>query len=105
MPVLSVPGKNIHYVVTLHDVDDSAELRRKFGPAHREYAATIKDRIVLAGPTYADDGVTSSGSVFVVNFETREQVVDFVAADPFVINGVYRDWTIVLFKNLWLQDH
>ena len=104
LPVLSVPGKNVHFVVTMHDVDGSAGLRRAFGPAHREYAATIRDRIVLAGPIYADDGVTSNGSVFVVNFETRAEVADFIAADPFVINGVYRDWTVVLFKNIWTQD-
>jgi len=61
-------------------------------------------RLSGIGPIYADDGVTSNGSVFVVNFETRAEVADFIAADPFVINGVYRDWTVALFKNIWTQD-
>jgi hypothetical protein len=104
MPVRSVPGNNIHYIVTLRDVDGSAELRQAFGEAHRAYAASIQDRIVLAGPTYPDGAVTPDGSVFVVNFDTREQVEEFVAGDPYVTNGVYRDWTIVRFKNSWAYD-
>ncbi|MCU1656571.1 MAG: hypothetical protein JWO57_1227 [Pseudonocardiales bacterium] len=101
MTALSTPDSFTHWIVTLLDVEDSQDLRKTHGPAHRAYAATIEDRIVLAGPTYAEDDVTMNGSVFVVNFETREEVEAFVAADPFVLNRVYESWTIVLFKNAW----
>jgi uncharacterized protein len=104
MPVRSTLSSFTHFIVTLRDVDDSAKLRDTHGSAHRQYAASIQERIVLAGPTYADDDVTMNGSVFVVNFDTREDVEAFVAADPFVTNGVYKDWTIVLFKNAWAYD-
>lgn len=101
MTALSTPDSFTHYIVNLLDVPNSQELRKTHGPAHRSYAASIENRILLAGPTYAEDGVTMNGSVFVVNFDTREEVEAFVAADPFVINRVYESWTIVLFKNAW----
>jgi hypothetical protein len=82
-------------------VPDSQELRKKHGPAHRAYAGTIEDRIVLAGATYADDEVTYNGSVFVVNFDTKDEVEAFVAADPYVINGIYESWTIAKYINAW----
>jgi uncharacterized protein YciI len=86
--------------VTLRDVPDSGDLRQEFGPAHRAHCAAIEARLVLAGPTFAEDGAMD-GSVIVVNFDTRDEVAAWVDADPYVKHGIYQDWTIVLFRNAW----
>jgi hypothetical protein len=97
---LSTPHSRTHFIITLRDVPDSGDHRQEFGPAHRAHCAAIENRLILAGPTFAQDG-TMDGSVIVVNFDTREEAEAWVEADPYVTNGIYRDWTIVLFRNAW----
>lgn len=97
---MKMTDDNVHFLVVLRDVPNSGDLRAKFGAAHREYAGTIEDMIVMAGPTFAENGDVD-GSAFVVNMATRADIDEFLRNDPFVLNGIYDSYDIHTFKNTW----
>lgn len=57
--------------------------------AHKAYLGAGAVRTVISGPLLAEDGETMIGSLFVFEADTREEVADFNAADPFHRNGVW----------------
>lgn len=53
--------------------------------------------VVNCGPIFKDDACTQvDGSTFNVEAETRQEVVDFVLADPFAKGGVWDLDSIVI---------
>jgi uncharacterized protein len=65
--------------------------RERVRPAHRarlREPAPHPVRVVLAGPTLADDG-TMNGTLLVVEAEHIEVVRAFVDGDPYIRAGVY----------------
>ncbi len=70
--------------------------------AHWQYELSIKDRIIAAGSLRTDDGVTPTGSLLILDVETREQAQELIAADPATkaglrgeINIRYWNWAIL----------
>ena len=88
------------YVVFYHSADDVATRARAHFPAHR---ARI-DEFVARGSidavgTFGDPQAQGSMSVF----PTRAAAEEFVAGDPFVLNGVVksyeiREWNEILMR-------
>lgn len=74
------------FVVIGHDAPDAKEKRPRIRPAHLAYLEpqVAAGRIVLAGPF--TDG---SGSLIVVEADSRDVAWDLVAHDPYVVNGVF----------------
>mgnify|MGYP001255464938 FL=1 len=77
---------------------DNEAVRLATRPKHREYLKTLLDagNIVLSGP-FLDD----SGALLVVKAESREQVEEFLANDPYrdagvVDNALVKEWNIVM---------
>jgi uncharacterized protein len=62
-----------------------------FFPAHREWYEGFHQRgLLLMLGTFED--VQADGAMGI--FATREAAEEFVDGDPFVLNGVVRDWSI-----------
>ena len=59
------------------------------GP-HREYVVANDGPIAFVGVMTDDDG-NQCGSLYVFEAESEQQVRDWLAAEPFVAAGVYRD--------------
>ena len=59
------------------------------GP-HREYVVANDAPIAFVGVMTDDDG-NQCGSFYVFEAESEQQVRDWLAAEPFVAGGVYRD--------------
>ncbi|MDT3398067.1 YciI family protein [Streptomyces sp. B1866] len=82
------------------DAPGSAPRRTAARPAHsarfREPGA--RPRPVLYGPLVADDGTTAVGSLIIVEAETREEVADYVATDPFTTSGVWQHVVVHAFS-------
>ena len=81
------------YALELTFDDDPARLEGR--PAHRERLAALRDagKILAAGP-YADE----SGALLVFRVETREEMDEIIAADPYysgpgVTAALVREWT------------
>jgi uncharacterized protein YciI len=79
------------YVVLYESADDVASRAPAHFAAHREWYAGFHDRGDLLGiGTFADP--QSEGAMAV--FASRAAAEEFVADDPFVVNGVVRAWHI-----------
>lgn len=84
------------YVITGKDAPRGLEIRRRVRPAHLARAQALLDegRLVLAGPCPAVDSPDPgpagfSGSVIVAEFASLEAARDWIAADPYVTEGVF----------------
>lgn len=67
--------------------EDSAQgpaLRADAGlmAAHWDYEQSIAARILAAGSLRADDGVTKTGSLLILDVATRAEAEALIAADP-----------------------
>lgn len=75
------------FVILGFDGPDGAEKRRQHRPAHLEKMAALdaEGRVVLAGPL-----TDQTGSLIVLEAESREDVDRFVQEDPYTVHGVFR---------------
>jgi len=83
------------------DKEDYLDVRLDNRQAHLDHLNGLGDKLVFAGPTFADDGETMNGGLIVVDFDTRKDVDDFVAADPYTHAKLFesviiRPWKKVL---------
>jgi uncharacterized protein YciI len=79
----------MRYVLIYESADDVAEQAPVHFAAHRARWAEFQasGTLLLIGP-YSDQ----SGALAV--FTTREGAEEFARGDPFVLNGVVRDWSV-----------
>ena len=81
-----------HFILFYEGVENYAEVRTPFRPAHLQAArdAHARGELVQAG-AYANP---NDGSVLVFRGESSEVAENFAKADPFVLNGVVRRWYV-----------
>ena len=74
------------FVIIGHDAPDAKEKRPQHRPAHLQHLEPLakQGKVLLAGPF--TDG---TGSLIVVDAESREAVWALVSRDPYVINGIF----------------
>jgi uncharacterized protein YciI len=74
------------FVIIGHDAPDAKEKRPQHRPAHLAHLEPLVQggKVLLAGPF--TDG---SGSLIIVEAESRAEVWKTVSADPYVIHGVF----------------
>jgi len=79
----------LRYVLFYESGDDVAEKAPIYFPAHRARWMTFRDRgeLLMVGP-FTDGGVAMG--VFTTAGAARE----FAEGDPFVTNGVVREWHV-----------
>ena len=80
------------YVVLYESSDNVLEKAPLHMEAHRaHYKRYVDDGTLLMVGTFADPQADGSMSVF----STREAAERFAREDPFVVNGVVRDWRLL----------
>ena len=90
------------WVVTCVDKPNTAAIRESVLQPHRDYLASQKHILVLAGATQNDEGTVAIGSVFVLNVNSRAEAKKFSDGDPFTQKGVFADIKIVrMRKGQW----
>ena len=69
--------------------------------AHWQYELSIKDRVLAAGSLRTDDGTTPTGSLLVLDVESREEAQALIDGDPATKAGLrgeisirYWNWAI-----------
>ena len=71
----------------------------KLKPDHMKYMQSYDNNsVVVRGPIYDDEGVEWKGSAGVISVLSREDVEEFLHAEPFYKNGLYERFTIEEFK-------
>ncbi|HEX2541707.1 MAG TPA: YciI family protein [Caldimonas sp.] len=91
------------FAFLLVDRAGAGELRLQHRPAHKAYLAAVADRICVAGPLLADDGETMTGSLLVVDFDSRAAATAWLRDEPFTRAGVYARQELHPFRSLWPQ--
>lgn len=95
------------YVIIAEDDPDKSHLRTEHGSAHRKRLHALLDagRLVIAGPFPKIDQDMSgasgyTGSLIVVEFDSIDEAEAWVADDPYVVHGIYRNVTVKPFKQV-----
>ena len=85
------------YVITGTDAADALAIRRRVRPAHLARAQALADagRMLVAGPCPAIDSPDPgpagfTGSVIIAEFESLAAAQEWIAADPYVTEGVFQ---------------
>lgn len=86
----------------LHAIDrpDALTLRLEHYATHRTFVEDQEAQgitVILSGPLQSDDGEMMTGSLFVLEAPDRAAVEDFVANDPFMLEGVWGEVRISRF--------
>lgn len=68
----------------------SGDKRDEFRDSHRAYVRANDAPIRLVGPLLDENG-NQCASMYIFEAEAAQDVRDWLAAEPFVGNGVYRD--------------
>ena len=92
------------WMIVSNDSADGPKIRadKDVMAAHWQYELSIKDRVIAAGSLRTDDGVTPTGSLLIVDVETREEAQAMIEADPATKAGLrgeisirYWNWAIL----------
>ncbi|NKB33845.1 MAG: hypothetical protein GKR91_12170 [Pseudomonadales bacterium] len=83
-------------VVAYDGKDDEAANRRTAArPAHLEGAKELKSSgNIIVGGAILDENEQMIGSTLCVDFESREDLDEWLANDPYVTEGVWQDITV-----------
>lgn len=88
----------MQYLITaFDDTDDEAQQRRLDArPAHLSEAAQLKAQgKIIAGGAILNDEDTMIGSTLYVEFDTREELDEWLMSDPYVTGNVWKDVNII----------
>jgi uncharacterized protein YciI len=92
------------WLIVSNDSEKSPAIRadKEVMAAHWQYELSIKDRVIAAGSLRTDDGITPTGSLLIVDVETREEAQALIEADPATKAGLrgeisirYWNWAIL----------
>lgn len=96
------------YALIGEDVPDSLLSRQQARPAHLARIEALQDegRLVLAGPFPAIDASDPGpagflGSLIIAEFNSQIEAEAWLAADPYVVNGVFQRTEVRPFKQVY----
>jgi uncharacterized protein YciI len=74
------------FVIIGYDGPDGEAKRKVYRPAHLSYLEPldVAGRVILAGPL-----TDKTGSLLVLDFESKEEAEQFAKQDPYTVNGVF----------------
>lgn len=86
------------WAIVCVDKPNTAAIRDSVLQPHRDYLASQKGILVLSGATQSDDGTQATGSLFILNVNSRAEAKKFSDGDPFTQKGVFAGITITRMR-------
>ena len=89
------------YVIIAQDGRDAEAIDRRWQnrPAHLEGARKLKDQgAFITGGAILDDNGTMRGSVMILQFESEEGLKKWMAEEPYIQNGVWKEIQVKPFR-------
>ena len=86
------------WAIVCIDKPNTAAIRDSVLQPHRDYLASQKNILVLSGATQSDDGTQATGSLFILNVNSRAEAKKFSDGDPFTQKGVFANITITRMR-------
>ncbi|MYN12608.1 YciI family protein [Pusillimonas sp. TS35] len=91
------------YLIETFDKPHSQALRQSVRDKHLDFLEENKALLLACGAKLEDDGTGGTGSVYIVDVETRAEAEDFVNRDPFAIAGLFERMTITRWRKAYLD--
>jgi uncharacterized protein len=96
----------MEYFFYCHDKPNSDALRKQIVETHWAFMDAYASAFVARGPTLAEDGITQTGSMHIVDLPDAEAVRVFAYEEPNFKAGVYSDvfasrWRNELGRTMW----
>ncbi len=89
----------MQFVLIAKDGTDPDAPKRRLDnrAAHLAGVDANKPHMIMGGATINDAG-QMDGSILIVDFPSREEFDKWLKADPYVVNGVWKDITVKPFR-------
>ncbi len=78
----------MQFLITAYDGKGMLEKRMEVRPRHLENMDRVKDHVLCAGGLLDENGAMA-GSMLVMEFDSREQLDDYLGHEPYVSEGVW----------------
>lgn len=88
----------MHFILHALDKPDAVATRLAHYDAHKAYLAQTPIKTLISGPLLAADGETMIGSFFLLEAQSRDEVIAFNDADPFKAAGIWERVSIHPFN-------
>ncbi|MDY0241113.1 MAG: YciI family protein [Rhodospirillaceae bacterium] len=82
------------------DKPNRRDVRPANRPAHLEFMKKLGDKVVLGGPTLAEDGETMTGSVLILDMPDRAAVETLMDNEPYFKAGLFEAVIIRPYKKV-----
>jgi hypothetical protein len=92
------------YLIYCTDKPNSGALRMANRPAHLAFIKQYAHQVFAAGPTLGEDGETMTGSLFLIDFESRAEAEAFSKNDPYRKAGLFETTVIKPFRKVIPQE-
>ena len=89
------------YAIICFDRPASADLRNANRESHMTHLEANIKKIVFAGPLKDEEGVASTGAIFILDVDNREDAEAFARGDAFNTGGVYESVVIRPFRKVF----
>ncbi|MBB5216635.1 YciI family protein [Parapusillimonas granuli] len=91
------------YLIETFDKPHTQALRQALRDKHLDYLEENKALLLACGAKLDDDGLGGSGSVYIVDVDTRAEAEQFVNADPFAQGGLFERMNITRWRKAYLD--
>ncbi len=89
-----------YFAIHCIDKPGSTDLRAATRPDHLDHIDAVSDRMVAAGPLLGIDG-TPMGSLMIVEFADRKAAIQFAAADPYALAGLFASVAVTAWRKVY----
>ena len=79
----------MQFIIKAYDGEGMLDKRMEVRPRHLEGIERIREHVICAGGLLDDEG-KMKGSVLIMEYETREQLDDYLANEPYVQEKVWQ---------------
>ena len=78
----------MQFIIKAYDGEGMLDKRMEVRPRHLEGIEKIRDHVICAGGLLDDEG-KMKGSVLIMEYDTREQLDEYLANEPYVQEHVW----------------
>ncbi len=78
----------MQFLIRAYDGAGKLDKRMEVRPNHLEGMAKLSDHIISAGGLLDDEG-KMKGSALIMDFQSRKELDDYLAGEPYVLAGVW----------------
>ena len=79
----------MQFIIKAYDGEGMLDKRMEIRPRHLEGIERIKEHVICAGGLLDDEG-KMKGSVLIMEYESREQLDEYLANEPYVQENVWQ---------------